>query len=157
MGDKGHFGKLRPDDLAIALSPANADVNCLFAKQRSQLLAGMREDGRKGDINYTTFLAAMLESERSLNEAACRSAFNLLDLDGDGLLKPSEISLILQGIKKDDGDVDWQLDNIVKAISSTDPHIMEECRKIVDMYDLDHNGELNFSAFVRMLRGDTRG
>merc|ERR1712046_567647 len=97
----GHFGKLRADDIARAI-PASASVDPYFAEQREQLLSGKREEGRKADINYTTFLAAMLDKERYLYEPVCRAAFNLLDLDGDGLLRLAELSVIVQSIRKDE-------------------------------------------------------
>lgn len=149
--DRANTGRLYPDDIARAIPADLSDPG--FSTKRLHLLSSMREDSKKGDINYTMFVAAMLD-KGLLSDVACHSAFNLLDLDGDGVLRINELSLILQTLHKDEGNEhEWYLDKIVKRqkLSECDPHLLEECRQVLNKYDQDHDGSLDFDEFMSML------
>jgi len=90
--DSEQRGKLLSKDLRRNLAE---DVSLSEEERgrRSELVDAM---GEFEGVNYTQFIAAMLPRAELLNEKACRGAFSLFDLDGDGLITLKELGLVLQ-------------------------------------------------------------
>mmetsp|Transcript_39659 Transcript_39659/g.126133 ORF Transcript_39659/g.126133 Transcript_39659/m.126133 type:complete len:209 (-) Transcript_39659:74-700(-) len=150
---RSNTGKLRHTDIAEAI-PAD-DEDQRFTEARAELLRVAEEDGLAREMTYTSFLAAMLDEERYLNEAACKSAFNLLDLDGNGCIGIPELSIIIQSDQMDSTcSGDWQLSDIVKVVTNSDPKVLETCKQIVRKYDINHDDAINFQEFMCMMRGE---
>lgn len=47
-----------------------------------------------GEINYTQFLAANMDKQKYIQEEACRAAFVLFDVDGDGLITRDDLAAV---------------------------------------------------------------
>jgi calcium-dependent protein kinase len=92
--DINNCGKITRHELARAI-PAEGLSDELLEK-RALLLQEMEADGKKGEVGYTAFLAAMLDADRRTNPATCKSAFREFDLDNDGFIRMTELSLIWQ-------------------------------------------------------------
>ena len=60
---------------------------------------------KSGEIDYTEFIAATMDAQTFLRNDYLRTAFDLFDKDGSGLIDADEICQILDG-----GDV--QMDNV---------------------------------------------
>jgi len=155
--DRTHYGRLRHTDIAKAIPPDVDDL--VFSEKRTRLLQTMEARGRKSEVNYTSFIAAMLPRQLILHESACRSAFKLLDMDDDGNIRWTELSLILQ-IHQSDEDandmVPFNAGPLSFVASNIDMDSMEDCKQIVDNYDFDNDQALNFDEFMAMLREEPK-
>ena len=80
---------------------------------------------KSSKIEYNEFLAACLEQKVYLREENLLSAFMMLDLDGSGKISKAEIKQALNG----------DIDN-------------ETLDKIVQEFDLDGDGEIDYKEFV---------
>lgn len=148
--DTSHCGKVRHVDLARAI-PANAE-DPRFMEDREKLLNLMEKKGSDGEVRYTTFLAALLDPSRCLDEAACKSAFSLLDLDDDGMIRITELLLILQSHRMDEEHgCDWEMD-VEKCMRDMDAMSAKECEEVLTLYDHDKDQALDYREFVGMLQ-----
>jgi len=50
-----------------------------------------------GEINYTEFLAATLDASVFMREEYLKAAFKMFDTNGNGMIDPHELRLILKG------------------------------------------------------------
>jgi len=152
--DSQHYGKIRHTDLARAV-PADAE-DPRFTEDRQRLLTWMEKEGKLGEVKYTSFLAASLEQSRYLDGQACKSAFSLLDLDDDGMIRITELMLILQSHRMDEehDDACWEMD-VEKSMREMDAKSSTECQEVLRMYDLDGDQALNYEEFVSMLKSSS--
>eukprot|EP00747_Dinoflagellata_sp_TGD_P080344 gnl/TRDRNA2_/TRDRNA2_160851_c3_seq1.p1 gnl/TRDRNA2_/TRDRNA2_160851_c3~~gnl/TRDRNA2_/TRDRNA2_160851_c3_seq1.p1 ORF type:complete len:334 (+),score=72.99 gnl/TRDRNA2_/TRDRNA2_160851_c3_seq1:44-1003(+) len=121
----------------LARSPTMKDSALQEARLRLQ--RDMELEGQAGEICYTQFLAANLSQDRLLDEAACRSAFGLCDFDGDGYIRELELEVIFRaGLGPD--------------AKNTNASVVEDMKRLLNMYDYDADGAIGFEDFKSMLR-----
>mmetsp|Transcript_38741 Transcript_38741/g.72671 ORF Transcript_38741/g.72671 Transcript_38741/m.72671 type:complete len:536 (-) Transcript_38741:173-1780(-) len=97
-----------------------------------KLMDDVDADG-SGRIDYTEFLAAMLDKRLYLQEGLLREAFNVFDLNNDGQIAPDELKRVLY-----DG-------RVQEAVSS---------RKVEEiLLEVDNNGDgtIDFEEFMNMM------
>lgn len=82
-----------------------------------------------GSIEYTEFITACLDKNTYLQEEKLKEAFNLFDIDKDGIINSEEIGKILGMDKKS-----------------------KEINNLVKKYDNDKDGALNFEEFMKMMK-----
>merc|ERR1712194_207218 len=102
----------------------------------SNLQDVMREidvDG-SGCIDYTEFLAGVMDHKYYEQESTCWEAFHSFDRDGNGTISRAELMLVLQN-----GDVE--------ALMGSDSvgRVLAEC-------DADGDGQISFDEFMTMMR-----
>eukprot|EP01071_Lankesteria_metandrocarpae_P011887 Lankesteria_metandrocarpae@DN5475_c3_g1_i11.p1 len=83
-----------------------------------------------GSIAYTEFLAACLHQSHYIQEEACRAAFRVFDIDGNGRISGQELKTVFMMAGDYDVDVDMELAEA----------------------DLDGDGEICFDEFVQLMR-----
>jgi len=151
--DRAHRGKIGADDLARAVASAGEGGGDMAPKQL--LLEELKASGLSVEVGYTTFAAAMLDREGYTDAVRCRAAFDLLDLDGDGLIKLMEFTIIMQSEEMDEkSDGNWQLDDIVMSLSNVNDAFTERAMQMLRMHDLNGDGAIDFDEFFMMMRAD---
>lgn len=86
--DRDGSGQLDAAELEMALREAGLDPQ--LAAQAAQSLT---EDGT---VEFSTFVAALVQSQRSLFKSHLRDAFNRLDTDGSGFITQDELRQLLE-------------------------------------------------------------
>merc|ERR1719265_542146 len=105
-----------------------------------------------GEINYTQFLAANIERSAYLKEEACKAAFSLFDVDGDGEISRLDHEVLFacgpdkqeELIKEDDeecGDSACAIVGVERA----------EIERIMVESDKNGSGSITFDEFVAMM------
>nr|AZL94753.1 calcium-dependent protein kinase [Nephromyces sp. MMRI] len=89
---------------------------------------------KSGEINYTEFLAASMDTRLYIREDICREAFRIFDLDADGKISQQELLQFLGeksigGIIGKDG-----IDALMQQV------------------DLDGDGKIDFEEFMHMMK-----
>lgn len=110
-----------------------------------QMLHNMDNSG-SGKVNYTQFLAATLDRKKHLQVEACKVAFNIFDLDGNGQITKEELALVLSGEVSLSADVQFSLQDAIGIE-------MAEIDRIVQEVDQDGDGQINFEEFMDMMSG----
>eukprot|EP00812_Abedinium_dasypus_P002377 NODE_128_length_2006_cov_280.320349.p2 GENE.NODE_128_length_2006_cov_280.320349~~NODE_128_length_2006_cov_280.320349.p2 ORF type:complete len:551 (-),score=189.21 NODE_128_length_2006_cov_280.320349:308-1960(-) len=132
--DVGGEGFLTLAELENGLKESGIDA-CLSDTAVSDILAGIDTDG-SGRIDYTEFIAASLDKDTFLREGYYRSAFQVFDRDGDGVISPEDMKQVL-------GD---------------DPGSGESVEELFRQADADGDGTLSFDEFITILQSKkTRG
>eukprot|EP00928_Gymnodinium_smaydae_P038331 TRINITY_DN26464_c0_g1_i1.p1 TRINITY_DN26464_c0_g1~~TRINITY_DN26464_c0_g1_i1.p1 ORF type:complete len:712 (-),score=107.19 TRINITY_DN26464_c0_g1_i1:290-2392(-) len=115
--------------------------------KRSQMGAIMRRvdvDG-SGELEYTEFLAAMLSPEQYLQEAVCKGAFCILDVDGDGELSKKDLQSLLHNensyVESSEG-------------ISLSKAAMEEIETIMNEVDVNGDGGVSFEEFMALMQDE---
>merc|ERR1719310_612397 len=103
-------------------------------------------DDLDGEVNYTQFIAAMLDRKRHMQVEACRVAFNIFDLDGNGAISKEEIAKVLGGEISNSGGYAISFHDVIGVDKA-------EIDRIVDEVDKDGNGEIDFEEFMEMMCG----
>lgn len=91
--DKDGDGALTADEMQEALMK---DRLSQVPTDLHQIVADVDWD-RSGAIDYTEFLAAILDRSMYLKEPVCLSAFQTFDRDGDGKISVEELQYVLSG------------------------------------------------------------
>jgi len=105
---------------------------CKLPKDFQKLMNDVDADGN-GQIDYTEFLAAMLDKKVYLQESALWEAFSVFDLNQDGFIDPDELKRLLCD------------DMVDEAVGS---------RRIEEvMLQVDNNGDgtIDFAEFMNMM------
>jgi len=111
--------------------------------QVEHVFAKLDLDGSQS-ISYTEFCAAGMGEELCMQEEVLWSAFKAFDVcDNDGIISAGEIQHVLST-----GDSNASLP---KGLCE------KVAREVVETYDVDHNGGIDFSEFKRMMRSCTEG
>lgn len=87
-----------------------------------------------GEIDYTEFIAASLDKNIYMQESKLKEAFTLFDIDNSGKISKDEIAQILR------------LDNKKNKAHT------EFIEKLIKKYDLNGDGEIDYSEFVDMMK-----
>jgi len=133
--DTNNDGKLSLAEMKEGLGSAGVSVP---PGDLQEIMDGIDSDC-SGVIDYTEFLAAMLERKQYLQEDVCWSAFRVFDLDGDGKVSKSELATMLRG-----GSGSRMLD-------------ADTCAEVLKEVDRNGDGVVDFDEFMSMLRGARSG
>jgi len=147
--DARHVGKISCEDLA-RIVPAR-DLSQDRRSLQAALFQRMREEG-KGEMGYTTFIAAMLDRERRRNAAVCKSVFRELDLDNDNFIRMTELNILYQSVQQKAGGGDKPA---LSRASGAENGSREACEKVLQLYDRDKDEALSFSEFLLVVGEDT--
>uniref|UniRef100_A0A7S1R9Q7 Non-specific serine/threonine protein kinase n=1 Tax=Alexandrium catenella TaxID=2925 RepID=A0A7S1R9Q7_ALECA len=92
--DVDNSGSLTLEDIRSALQHAPDSPSC--DRAWIEEVARKLDSERKGVIDYTEFMAAVMDPGIEDRPELARAAFNTFDLDGDGALSKSELDYILE-------------------------------------------------------------
>jgi Ca2+-binding EF-hand superfamily protein len=90
-----------------------------------------------GNIDYSEFIIAHMDSDKMLQEDKLKEIFNLFDIDQSGTITADELKKVLgaggpkAGTNNDLDDNEWD--------------------RIIDEVDKDGNGEISFEEFKAMI------
>ncbi len=101
-----------------------------------EVLKAADTDG-SGEINYTEFLAATIDSNIFLREDYLRTAFNMFDKDGSGKIDNEEVINLLQG------------DDLGNFVSK------DAIGQAMLVIDANGDGEIDFQEFMEMMKKAT--
>lgn len=123
-------GQLTMDELKTGLE--NAGFGDAIS-DLADIVQSIDSDGN-GNIDYTEFLAATLDSKAYLKEEACRAAFRTFDLNGDGRISQAELFQVLN------------TDGIPEAVG------LRRVEELVAEVDINGDGDIDFEEFMTMMR-----
>jgi len=103
-----------------------------------ELIFETADVNKDGSVDYTEFLAAMMEPPETWPTSACMAAFRSFDTDHSGFISVKEISAVLQ---QDGSPCPLKCSAALKDLKRT-----------LDEVDVDGDGELSFAEFMEMLR-----
>lgn len=121
--DKNSDGKLSLEEMKNAIAAGG-----LKGLDHIEEIFKSIDTDNSGHIEYTEFISACLEKSVYLNEAKLKDAFGLFDIDKSGKISKAEIVKVL-GLSK----------------------VTEEINKIVEKYDLNKDGEIDFAEFMNLM------
>jgi calcium-dependent protein kinase len=106
-----------------------------------------------GEINYTQFLAANLERSSYLKEEACKAAFTLFDVDGDGQISLADLEVVFASDMADVAPEDMHVHDPELGDSACALIGVEraEIERIMRESDKDGDGSISFDEFVAMM------
>jgi len=122
--DDNNDGKLTLEEIKMAAS-RNKGINLELIEE---IFKSIDTDG-SGSIEYTEFISASLDKSLYLQKEKLREAFNLFDVDHSGKISNAEIAKVLG------------MDKRSKEIS-----------KILEKYDTNKDGEIDFEEFFDMMK-----
>ena len=122
--DNNNDGKLTLEEIKLAASK-NKGINLELIEE---IFKSIDTDG-SGSIEYTEFISASLDKSLYLQKEKLREAFNLFDVDHSGKISNAEIAKVLG------------MDKRSKEIS-----------KILEKYDANKDGEIDFEEFFEMMK-----
>ena len=122
--DSNNDGKLTLEEIKLAASK-NKGINLELIEE---IFKSIDTDG-SGSIEYTEFISASLDKSLYLQKEKLREAFNLFDVDHSGKISNVEIAKVLG------------MDKRSKEIS-----------KILEKYDTNKDGEIDFEEFFEMMK-----
>lgn len=145
--DKTGMGMVKVKDIEKSLESSDQ----LGDKKEEMMRVLWEMDHGSGEVNYTHFLAATLDRQRYLQEEACRAAFDIFDLDGNGNISRDEMAQVLkgEGLTPEDGGLDSQ--GLQAAVGSALNVNYAEIEKIIEENDTDGDGEISFPEFMAMM------
>lgn len=153
--DKENVGALTVHQMEEAFDQCD-----LYDDMRLDLVYMMHEMAADtGEINYTQFLAANIDRQLYLREEACKAAFALFDVDGDGAISREDLELLFEA---DSGSIQDSLKEADLSGSGETPHLglsacqlmgvkRAEIERIMQESDEDGNGSISFDEFVKMM------
>merc|ERR1712151_1481497 len=116
------------------LNNAGMEVSCNDVKE----MFALADADASGTIDYTEFLAATIDRKNLLTEEVMWTAFNVFDLDGDGVLTKKEVAKV-----RESGHISTQLS-------------AETVFEMISKFDKDGDGQLDFEEFMEMVRGSLK-
>eukprot|EP00928_Gymnodinium_smaydae_P057448 TRINITY_DN4068_c0_g1_i1.p1 TRINITY_DN4068_c0_g1~~TRINITY_DN4068_c0_g1_i1.p1 ORF type:complete len:711 (-),score=144.80 TRINITY_DN4068_c0_g1_i1:66-2198(-) len=128
--DSSGSGRLTQDQLGEGLKK-------LGINQDPAKMMAILDMDQNGYVSYTEFLAGALSTTENLSERLVREAFDLFDLDGDGIISKHELRLMLSG--------DGPLVDVLPDGQTVD-EIMQEAGDGVGISFADFRKYLNKSA-----------
>lgn len=96
---------------------------------------------KNGNVDYSEFLIANLDSQKMLQDDKLKEMFNLFDVDKSGTITAKEIKKILGSGSN-------------STPNNKNKNEVEECEwdKILMEVDRDGNGEISFEEFKEMIQ-----
>ena len=122
--DDNNDGKLTLEEIKLAASK-NKGINLELIEE---IFKSIDTDG-SGSIEYTEFISASLDKSLYLQKEKLREAFNLFDVDHSGKISNVEIAKVLGMDKRS-----------------------KEITKILEKYDSNKDGEIDFEEFFEMMK-----
>jgi Ca2+-binding EF-hand superfamily protein len=156
--DRDRCGRVSRQNLNEALPDGGEDP--AFTVALRELLRDMVSEEPEGYVGFTVFVAAMLDKDRHMTLASLRSAFVLLDLDGNGQINFQELQFAVDMQVCSHATVDNSFFECGRAPSSLKSDEMmsrclEESQRVLDRYDSDNDKAMSFAEFrVFMLDND---
>ena len=123
--DDNNDGKLSLEEMKEAVAKTAG-----FKPEYIESIFKSIDTDNSGNIEYTEFIAASLEKNVYMNEQKLKDAFKLFDADNSGKISKSEISKVLN-----------------MSMNS------KEVENIINKYDLNKDGEIDFKEFMNMMKG----
>lgn len=137
--DTNGDGLLTTEELQSGLERAGLGK---AAEDLHAICDGVDTDG-SGVIDYTEFLAAALDKRSYLSEQACRTAFKVFDLDGDGKISVEELRALLE----DDGHAD-----LLGTREGREGGTERAARLLMEV-DCNGDGMIDYQEFMKMMGG----
>ena len=122
--DDNNDGKLTLEEIKTAIN-RNKNINIDHIEE---IFKSIDTDG-SGSIEYTEFISAFLDKSLYLRKEKLREAFSLFDVDHSGKINNEEIAKVLGMNKKS-----------------------KEIRTIIEKYDRNKDGEIDFDEFFEMMK-----
>ena len=122
--DDNNDGKLTLEEIKMAVNK-NKNINIDHIEE---IFKSIDTDG-SGSIEYTEFISASLDKSLYLKKEKLREAFSLFDVDHSGKISNEEIAKVLGMNKKS-----------------------KEICKIIEKYDENKDGEIDFDEFFEMMK-----
>ena len=122
--DDNNDGKLTLEEIKMAVNK-NKNINIDHIEE---IFKSIDTDG-SGCIEYTEFISASLDKSLYLRKEKLKEAFSLFDVDHNGKISNTEIAKVL-GIDKRS----------------------KEISKIIEKYDQNKDGEIDFEEFFAMMK-----
>lgn len=129
--DRNQDGFLTTRELKHALAKAGRSIPKGLTRAMRQIDA----DGL-GVLEFTAFVALMLDEDASLSDSTCRGAFCIFDRDGDGMVAQEEVELFL----------------CQKELTGSIP--FDKVADLIRQVDSDGDGAISFEEFAAMMRGN---
>ena len=122
--DDNNDGKLTLEEIKQAVNK-NKNINI---EHIEEIFKSIDTDG-SGSIEYTEFISASLDKSLYLQKEKLKDAFGLFDVDHNGKISNVEIAKILGMDKRS-----------------------KEINKIIEKYDTNKDGEIDFDEFYQMMQ-----
>ncbi|CAG9320051.1 unnamed protein product [Blepharisma stoltei] len=124
--DKNGDGKISIEELEAGILKVKLGAS-LDAKEIMERC----DIDKNGFIDFSEFITAATDWERTLSISKLEKAFKAYDIDGSGSISASEL----------------------QAFLSADPSInLEECQKILSEADINGDGVIDFTEFISIMR-----
>jgi len=139
--DKDANGILTEDEISAGMSEFLARWPGLDKPGRDNLdfLHSIDLDGN-GLIDFTEFCTAALACRPELSEEALWGAFKTFDTDCDGVISLSELETVMK---------------CATIQGSSNSEVCKEaCQEIIDRFDIDRNGVIDFKEFKGMMQNN---
>ncbi|KAH8741613.1 calmodulin-domain protein kinase 2 [Cryptosporidium ryanae] len=88
-------------------------------------------------ISYTDFIAACIQERQLSHENACKAAFKVFDIDGDGYISSKELIKVI---------------SLTSKVEKTEEELALELSEFMSTGDLDKDGTINFNEFCQVMR-----
>ena len=123
-------------DGSLSLTEIDEGLTQLKLENKEDLMQVLREadTDNSGEIDYTEFIAATLDSQVYLKEEYLMAAFQMFDTDGSGSIDNDEVIKLLQG------------DELAGLASK------EAINKAMKEIDANGDGEIDFEEFKLMMK-----
>jgi len=95
------------------------------------------DSDKSGSIDYTEFIASMLDEKLSTQTDAAWEAFRVFDIDGNGKISAAELKQVLSD----------------ETLASKMDMTQAEMQNFMNEADADGDGEIDFDEFMAMLKG----
>lgn len=90
-----------------------------------------------GTISYTDFIAACIQECQMSHENACKAAFRVFDIDGDGQISSKEFLKVM---------------SLSSKVRKSDDELAQELSEFMKSGDLDKDGTISFDEFCHVMR-----
>jgi Ca2+-binding EF-hand superfamily protein len=111
------------------------DSGNLVSLTELRFLVDALDGNKNGQVDYTLLMAALMPPDVYSEEARIREVFDLFDFQKTGKIGPEDVRLVLTRKTQD----------------------LKDLKHMVDFFDLDGDGVLDFNEFLAMVRGDGFG
>jgi len=135
--DTSHSGTINLEELKSALQTGmKGDIEWIM-----QAFEAMDTD-LSGEVDYTEFLAASMDSHIEDRRDLVWAAFRAFDTDGDGTITKAELKQIIK---------DHELTGLLQELQG-DKEAQEAVEELVQIADVDKDGSVSFQEFLSVLK-----